>query len=163
MKEACALTLARKFKKRTKASIYKIFGKDLACNFKQDGKLVRVGLKFPDVKKIVTSDPKRFPTKHTASLDQIIGKSWTNKMTHRNLFKVCAVCGSREDVEIHHIRNLVDIKDRKADWFRKQMSSINRKQIPLCKEHHIKLHAKKLIKSDLDEYRLAIKNFKNNS
>jgi hypothetical protein len=163
MEVSCALTLARKFKKRTKAPIYKMFGKDLACKFKRDGKMIRVGLVYPDVKKVARRDPSRFPTKHTDSLDQIIGKSWTNKVTHSNLFKACAICGTTEGVEIHHIRHVVDIRNSKADWFTKQMSLINRKQIPLCSEHHKKAHARNLSKADLDDYRLAIKNFKHNS
>lgn len=49
---------------------------------------------------------------------------------------------------MHHIRSIAGIRTRlcsnKADFFSLQMAGINRKQVPLCREHHLKLHNKTL-------------------
>jgi len=49
---------------------------------------------------------------------------------------------------MHHIRKVADIRKKlrsnKADFFSLQMAGINRKQVPLCREHHMKLHNKTL-------------------
>jgi len=46
------------------------------------------------------------------------------------------------DVEMHHVRKIRDLKDRntKLDFYTRQMAAINRKQVPLCRTHHIELH-----------------------
>lgn len=43
---------------------------------------------------------------------------------------------------MHHLRKIRDLKDpdSKKDFFSRQMAAINRKQVPLCKDHHIRLH-----------------------
>lgn len=49
---------------------------------------------------------------------------------------------------MHHVRQIRDLKQKYAekhiDFWTLQMSAINRKQIPLCKTHHISLHNKTL-------------------
>ena len=43
---------------------------------------------------------------------------------------------------MHHVRKIRDLRDQesKLDFFTRQMAAINRKQISLCKIHHIGLH-----------------------
>lgn len=45
---------------------------------------------------------------------------------------------------MHHIRKARDLKSRlrnkNTDFFSAQMAAINRKQVPLCGEHHKALH-----------------------
>lgn len=52
------------------------------------------------------------------------------------------ICGSPDGVEMHHVRKIRDLKNpnHKLDFFTRQMAAINRKQVPLCKDHHIRLH-----------------------
>lgn len=51
----------------------------------------------------------------------------------------CSVCGSYEDVQMHHVRALKDIaKSTKA--VHEHMIAIARRQIPVCREHHLELH-----------------------
>jgi hypothetical protein len=71
-----------------------------------------------------------------------LNKIWNAKFTKSNLFKPCVICGSEQDVEMHHVRKIRDLKipNSKLDFYTRQMAAINRKQIPLCKNHHIKLH-----------------------
>jgi hypothetical protein len=42
---------------------------------------------------------------------------------------------------MHHVRKIRDMKNPdKQGFFTRQMAAINRKQMPLCKDHHIRLH-----------------------
>lgn len=54
------------------------------------------------------------------------------------------MCGSEIDVEMHHIRALKHLKG-KTPVEKKMMASM-RKQIPLCKAHHMEVHGKKMYK-----------------
>lgn len=51
----------------------------------------------------------------------------------------CVVCGSYEDVQMHHVRALKDIAKSK-NAVHKYMIAIERKQIPVCRVHHLELH-----------------------
>lgn len=51
----------------------------------------------------------------------------------------CAICGSYEDVQMHHVRALKDI-DKSKNSVHKYMIAIQRQQIPVCRQHHLELH-----------------------
>lgn len=58
----------------------------------------------------------------------------------------CELCGSNEQIEVHHIRKLKDIKDkyrkrgqRVPNWVL-TMSEMNRKTLIVCKKCHVKIH-----------------------
>ena len=51
----------------------------------------------------------------------------------------CIICGSNENVQMHHVRALKDIAKSK-NVVHKHMIAIERRQIPVCREHHLKLH-----------------------
>lgn len=59
-----------------------------------------------------------------------------NWRTYKNLRGYCCICGSRENIEWHHIKSVSSIK---STGFAKVMSSLNRKQMPFCKTHHDEL------------------------
>lgn len=67
---------------------------------------------------------------------------WNAKFTKSNLDAPCIICGSLDNVEMHHVRKIRDLKNpnSKLDFFTRQMAAINRKQVPLCQDHHIRLH-----------------------
>jgi hypothetical protein len=67
---------------------------------------------------------------------------WNGKFTQSKLFQPCVICGSEIDIEMHHVRKIRDLKNRdsKLDFYTWQMAAINRKQVPLCRTHHIGLH-----------------------
>lgn len=50
----------------------------------------------------------------------------------------CSICGSEEDVEMHHIKRVADIKGK--DKISKHIISIGRKQVPLCRKCHFEVH-----------------------
>jgi predicted restriction endonuclease len=74
----------------------------------------------------------------------MLEKSWANKLTRSLLGNKCIICGSYA-AEMHHVRKIRELKQRKhLSWFTMQMAAVNRKQVPLCKAHHMALHKNKL-------------------
>ncbi len=68
------------------------------------------------------------------------------ELVQRLLANQCELCQSTEDIEVHHVHKLADIKRRYKG--RKQppqwvvfMISRNRKTIVVCRECHRKVHA----------------------
>ena len=51
----------------------------------------------------------------------------------------CAVCGSYEDVQMHHKNPLKNIS-KATDSTKRHEITIRRKQIPLCRKHHLEIH-----------------------
>jgi group II intron reverse transcriptase/maturase len=66
-----------------------------------------------------------------------------NELVSRLLNNVCEICGSKEDVQGHHIRKLADLKKyegrEKPEWM-KRMAAIRRKTLFVCKKHHEEIH-----------------------
>lgn len=82
----------------------------------------------------------------------------------KQLYKKCGVIGClNSDIEVHHVRKLerqvkgylvVSVKSKKEMTQRPLQtieSAITRKQIPLCRNHHLELHAGKLDNHALDK------------
>jgi len=49
----------------------------------------------------------------------------------------CLICGEGDYVEMHHVKH---IRKGEAKGFNKVMQSLNRKQIPVCRDCHMKIH-----------------------
>ena len=156
--ESCALTLARKFKIKTLAKIFQKLGKDLGCD---------IELKSGENKRVSIFKPVDFTKKSIIATGAIgskdpfaeIDKVWNAKFTRSNLFKACVVCGGTEGIEMHHVRKIRDLKNQNTnlDFFTRQMAAINRKQIPLCKPHHVGLHNNSWTEIERAAFRNAIK------
>ena len=63
------------------------------------------------------------------------------EQAHSALQGVCCLCGTSSEIEMHHVRGLKDLKGRQRS--EKIMIAINRKQIPLCRTCHLRIHGKK--------------------
>lgn len=50
----------------------------------------------------------------------------------------CAICGSYEDIQMHHVRALKDIA-KSTNAVHRHMIAIARKQTPVCRKHHLEL------------------------
>lgn len=62
----------------------------------------------------------------------------TRNMLHE---QPCVICGATEEIEMHHRRGL---KNKRTDNTLKGIKiNLSRKQIPLCKACHVKVHAGK--------------------
>ena len=59
------------------------------------------------------------------------------RTTKSMLFKDCSICGSKDNIEMHHIKHL---RGEKLKGFNKLMGKLKRKQLPVCKECHVKIH-----------------------
>lgn len=152
LKHSCALTLALKYKLRYRSKVFKKYGKYLEC--KETGTKLSIPKTFARTQefKINPSNP-----------DTLLDIRWNNKLTHSNLNKECLICGETP-CEMHHVKKIKDLvsryNDKKIDYWTLQMAAINRKQIPLCKAHHIALHRGSLLPSEAEKLRKSIKEFK---
>jgi group II intron reverse transcriptase/maturase len=64
---------------------------------------------------------------------------FANRISRSNLECACHICGMTEKVEMHHVKHVRKGGNRYAG-FTAEMSLLSRKQIPLCKACHIKVH-----------------------
>lgn len=55
----------------------------------------------------------------------------------------CCVCGSREQIQMHHVRHLRKGGRVVVRGFNRILADVNRKQIPVCHECHVRIHAGK--------------------
>lgn len=135
IRHSCAKTLARKYNLRTRAGAFKKFGKNLGVKLERKGEVKTYELTIPNhfrnihKFRISASKPFRDPL------------AVLNYKLHSQsaLDEICAVCGSNEKVEMHHVRHL-----RKgsvsAPGFTGLMSTLNRKQLPVCVPCHKQIH-----------------------
>jgi hypothetical protein len=143
LKDSCALTLALKYKLRTIAKAYAKFKRFLTCPETKKSLIAPITLKRTRQFIIGT---KR------SNLERTLNISWASKFTKSNLHKTCIVCGKK--AEIHHVRGIRDLKNSlKLDWFTIQIATINRKQVPLCREHHLDLHHNKMNETERIAYK----------
>jgi hypothetical protein len=64
----------------------------------------------------------------------------TQLRTRSKLGFPCLTCGSSEQVEMHHVRHIRKMGKRKPKGFQAVLRALNRKQIPVCKPCHTKIH-----------------------
>src|SRR5205085_1999657 len=67
-----------------------------------------------------------------------------SELLQRVLADTCELCGSKEKVEVHHIRKLADLekpgRKEKPAWV-KQMATRRRKTLVVCRRCHEEIHA----------------------
>lgn len=128
LKESCARLLASKYNKNSQAKVYTEFGKNLKGSDKHGF-----------IKIILGINTAAFKVK-TDDVQLRINAKGISKATLEGL--TCMKCDSNYRVEMHHVRMMKDLNP-KANAMDKVMAKINRKQIPLCRECHMKHHNKK--------------------
>jgi group II intron reverse transcriptase/maturase len=148
LKMSCALTLALKFKMRTARKSFRRFGGRLK------DPLSKVHLKIPETHRRL-SHLERFKTGKgdLKTPESVIKLSYANIRSVSMVNRTCVVCGSSSGIQAHHVRKLRELNRRlHLDFFTKQMAGVNRKQIPLCVEHHRGLHKGILSESERKAY-----------
>lgn len=74
----------------------------------------------------------------------LIETSWAGKLTKSSFNQVCLICGTSENIEMHHIRSVKDVRARYIKGgkvsFARFEGAIKRKQFPLCSYHHQLYH-----------------------
>jgi len=61
--------------------------------------------------------------------------------TRSKLGLPCCICGDSERVQMHHVRHIRKMTEKRAKGFTRVMSALNRKQIPVCQRCHRLIHA----------------------
>jgi hypothetical protein len=91
---------------------------------------------------------KKIERKFDVAIDDTIKQIYVGRtqLVERMLADTCELCGSRDGVEVHHIKKLKDLQKKwqgrkeKPDWV-KTMIAIRRKTLVVCKKHHDEIHS----------------------
>jgi len=129
LRHSCAKTLARKFRLGSRAGAFKKFGGRLAT---QDEK--PMGLNIP---KSYTKT-KAFKA-HLNYTDPLEVLSW--RLRTQMAWDPCWICGTEENIEMHHVKYLRKEIPKNQAGFTQLMSKLNRKQIPACQACHLQIHS----------------------
>jgi group II intron reverse transcriptase/maturase len=130
-----AKTLAAKYKCSMKR-VFKRFGKTITIP-------VKTKEDKPDrkVSFYVNHDWKKqrngFQVRN-AKIDLLL---WTIKLrTRSKLGKACCICESTSQLEMHHVRHIRKTGAKPPTGFNAVLQALNRKQLPVCKPCHQKIH-----------------------
>lgn len=128
---SCAMTLAHRHRTSSK-QIFTKHGKHLT-------------VKIPSNKEKTVN----FPLRTTWSINDScwkIGRQfkdpfsiYANRVSRSRLEASCLVCGIKNSIEMHHVKHIRKDSIR-YEGFTREMSLINRKQVSLCRECHMKVH-----------------------
>jgi hypothetical protein len=137
-------TLAKKYQVPVK-HIFRKFGKNVTITVKgQNGKKDRLVSFY--LNHDWTKQREGFRTNETR-IDLI---QWGTRMrTRSKLGKACCVCNTITQVEMHHLRHIRKTGGKKPTGFNEILQALNRKQVPVCKTCHQKIH-----RGDYDNMRL---------
>ena len=142
LKYSCVLTLASKLKLKTAKKVFTKFGKDINIRDKDNNIIAS----FPDVS---LAKPKKFYITKIEDINPMLRLEKLSTATFRSksvLSSPCTICGSSENIEMHHVRKLRDSSRAiKLDYMTSMMSRMNRKQIPICRPCHINYHRGKVL------------------
>jgi hypothetical protein len=135
LKYSCALTIASKMKLTTLRRVFNKYGKNL--NIKDESGKIIINYPTVDYRR-----PKKFtiaPILDYSSLEAYIDQYDRRVQRGRkDLKSPCVLCGSNQDIEIHHVRKLS--KTKRKNYLSSMISRMNQKQVPVCKKCHIKIH-----------------------
>jgi Type II intron maturase len=152
----CIKTLAAKHKTTTKSIIKQYGYKDISIPYKK-GKTqatdLRICVKFSRDQKTLWRtllNYKEFmyrikTTKAQMKPPNYVDFNTLHKVNFRTAFKLvtaCAVCGSKEHLQNHHIKPLKHGggKFKGFNGFDKLVAALGRKQIPVCRKCHKNIH-----------------------
>jgi group II intron reverse transcriptase/maturase len=129
---SCAMTLGHRHRMSC-SKIFRKHGKTLKVKLPNSGETVS----FPYKRSWKLSERKWLYGKKV-SLDDDYYK---NLISRSSLELPCAICDLNQGpIEMHHVKH-VKKQGFRYEGFQKQMALLNRKQIPLCKNSHKKVHA----------------------
>jgi len=90
-----------------------------------------------------TSDWKTDRDAFSKSEDVDLVRMSTRLRTRSKLGFACCICGDEKGVEMHHVRHVRKMSDKKVKGFVRLMAILNRKQVPVCEQCHLKVHSGK--------------------
>lgn len=136
------MLLASKFSLDSVSAVIKKYGKDLS--YKERNNIVLNKKTAEEMTEIIETKLYK-PVSYTANylnfkIDPDSPVTRLYPISRASLDKLkCTACGSRYRVEMHHIRMMKDLNPKLSYYDRLQVK-LGRKQMPLCKACHIKLH-----------------------
>jgi nicotine oxidoreductase len=71
--------------------------------------------------------------------------------TRSKLGLPCVVCGNPNGVQMHHVRHIRKMDGREPKGFTRVMAALNRKQVPVCKACHGRIHGREYDSLSLKE------------
>ena len=98
--------MARKYKLKSLAKTFKRFGRDLKF-VDEKGKEYKIFR--PDNLRML-SENERFWVNENTNIDQLLSQSWSNSLTFSQFDEPCAICGTLDNIEIHHMRSVKDVR-----------------------------------------------------
>ena len=129
---SAAKTLAGKHK-TSLSKIFETYGKNLAVNYGKD-KEVSIRMDIDWTKKSMNFKVSMW--EKSAVIDGLRNKM---RVTRSRLGSPCVLCGSVDRVQMHHVRHIRKSGVKYGGFYR-YLGAINRKQVPLCKKHHVDVH-----------------------
>ena len=72
-------------------------------------------------------------------MEDVLKVSWYKKLTKSSLNKKCTICELSNKIEMHHIRQVKDVKNKIKtgnSTYQQWVGAFYRKQVPLCAYHH---------------------------
>lgn len=150
LRYSLAKLFAAKFKLKTASRVFAKAGKDLSKPLKQShgqGNGVLPGVLYTKYQSIPKPDTRPLARKwnpwssNECHIPYPLTK-WTGFSIRgrKSLQAKCAQCSRSDNVEMHHVRALKDLKNKTP--IEKAMIASKRKQIPLCRACHNKVHGK---------------------
>jgi group II intron reverse transcriptase/maturase len=147
MRTSLLKTLAAKHK----SSVAKMAERYAARIINENGlaKCLQVVIQRPDKSPLVatfggqalTTQPFHWTEDQLLDRDHVIHR---NELLNRMLADECELCGSRDQVEVHHVRKLADLKvegRKEPPIWQQVMASRRRKTLIVCKRCHDAIHA----------------------
>ena len=135
LKYSCALTIASKLRLRTLKKTFSKYGKNLTI--KDDNGKIIMDYPTPSYKRS-KKNLRKINVQPFDLIDQLAKR--VNKGT-LDLKGPCIVCGSRVNIEVHHVKHIRKMNEvTKKNTLKARMARMNRKQIPVCRFCHIQIH-----------------------
>jgi hypothetical protein len=133
-----AKTLARKFKISV-FGVFRRFGKGFSTTIEgKDGKPDKVVSYY--LNQDWTKNRDAFQGGKDSEIDLV--RTWTKMRSRSKFEKPCCLCGeAAAPIVMHHVRHIRKLShQRMPTGFNRILRAINRKQIPVCKTCHGKIH-----------------------
>jgi group II intron reverse transcriptase/maturase len=130
LKHSCALTLGRKLKLRSRKKVFRRFGGCL--------KDPKSGLTL-NIPKSFQKNISNYNISADRENDPLKILKWTVR-TQNLMQGPCVCCGATKDLQIHHVKKLSGL-DKSKSGISIIMSTLGRKQVPVCRKCHKDIHS----------------------
>lgn len=153
IRDSVLRTIAAKMNLKTRAQVTKKYGNNVTINtYDNNNSKLKKSISLLDTSKDYKMNVWKFNIKDNVSTH--VPALYSNYVSLASVLAAkCEICSSEYRVEMHHIRKLSDLKADKSD-LGYLMSKMKRKQIPLCRDCHMKHHSGNLTipKEILDKF-----------